>query len=87
LPCRSIGEGVSGPAPHSDGTYILHFATGTPPANFEFWLEAEGDNGIEVGVVGHHLEKQTPQMREFVAALPPWCDALEFVSTWSTRTI
>ncbi|KAJ0404898.1 hypothetical protein P43SY_001810 [Pythium insidiosum] len=83
----SIGEGVNGPVPSTEGTYILQFATGIPPASFHFWIEAESNAPIEIGLTGHFLEERTTQMQEFLDALPSWVHVAEIVSTWRSQVI
>ncbi|GLE05600.1 hypothetical protein PINS_up014632 [Pythium insidiosum] len=83
----SIGQGVNGPVPSTEGTYILQFATGIPPASFHFWIEAETNAPIEIGLTGHFLEERTPQMQEFLDALPSWVHVAEIVSTWRSQII
>ncbi|GAB9475391.1 hypothetical protein Gpo141_00012490, partial [Globisporangium polare] len=83
----SIGNGIDGPAPESDDTYILQFCSGTSPSTFHFWIEATTDAPIEVIVVGHFVELSTPEMDELREALPSWVATKETVSTWSTIRI
>ncbi|KAJ0410024.1 hypothetical protein ATCC90586_000883 [Pythium insidiosum] len=83
----SIGQGVNGPVPSTEGTYILQFATGIPPASFHFWIEAESNAPIEIGLTGHFLEERTTQMQEFLDALPSWVHVAEIVSTWRSQVI
>lgn len=84
---RSIGNGIDGPAPDSDDSYILQFCSGTTPSSFHFWIEAKTAAPIDAVVVGHHLEVVTPAMREFKAALPSWAVTMDAVSTWSTMQL
>lgn len=84
---RSIGNGMNGPVPESDDSYILQFCSGTSPSNFHFWIEAESDRSIDAVVVGHFLEVWTPEMNEFKNALPSWMTTMDGVSTWSTMQI
>ncbi|TMW65006.1 hypothetical protein Poli38472_009173 [Pythium oligandrum] len=85
----SLGNGVEGPAASQTdgGTYILQFCSGTSPSSFHFWVEAETNNRIEVAVVGHYLEKRTPEMKELTGAFPKWVHSIDTVSTWRIQTI
>ncbi|GAB9475395.1 hypothetical protein Gpo141_00012493 [Globisporangium polare] len=83
----SIGNGIDGPAPESDDTYILQFCSGTTPSNFHFWIEAESNTPIEAVVVGHFIEVLTPEMKEFKSALPSWMVTMDAVSTWRTMQL
>ncbi|KAF1322444.1 Endoplasmic reticulum metallopeptidase 1, partial [Globisporangium splendens] len=84
---KSIGNGVNGPVPESDESYILQFCTGTAPSNFHFWIEAESDRPIDAVIVGHFLDVLTPEMREFKDALPSWMTTMDGVSSWKTVQI
>lgn len=84
---RSIGNGIDGPAPESDDTYILQFCSGTTPSSFHFWIEAASDAPIEAVVVGHFIELSTPEMKEFKSVLPSWMVTMDAVSTWRTMQI
>lgn len=83
----SIGNGINGPAPESNDTYILQFASGTPPSNFHFWIEAESDRPINAVVVAHYIEALTPAIEEFQNAMPPWVTYCQSVSTWRSVQI
>uniref|UniRef100_M4C1N7 Uncharacterized protein n=1 Tax=Hyaloperonospora arabidopsidis (strain Emoy2) TaxID=559515 RepID=M4C1N7_HYAAE len=69
---RSMGNGISGPVVEAEDAYILQFCSGTVPSNYHFWIEAESNKSIDVVFVAHYLELITPEMTEFLDALPSW---------------
>lgn len=84
---RSIGNGTHGPVPEAEDAYILQLCSGTPPANFHFWLEAESDRPIDVVFVGHYIEVVTPEMAEFMDAMPSWFAFMSCASTLASMQI
>ena len=84
---RSMGNGISGPVVEAEDAYILQFCSGTVPSNYHFWIEAESNKSIDVVFVAHYLELITPEMTEFLDALPSWTVVSAFASTWTKLQI
>ncbi|CEG35116.1 endoplasmic reticulum [Plasmopara halstedii] len=83
----SMGNGVSGPVAEAEDAYILQFCSGIVPASYQFWIEAESNEPINVAFVGHFLEATTSEMNEFASVLPTWTTLASAVSTWTTMQI
>ncbi|TDH69130.1 hypothetical protein CCR75_003182 [Bremia lactucae] len=83
----SMGKDISGPISEAGEAYLLQFCSGIVPSSYQFWIEAEGNEPIDVAYVGHYLEVTTPEMKEFADVLPSWTVVASAVSTWTKMQI
>jgi hypothetical protein len=83
----SIGNGTESVPPREKECYILYFASGNVPSEFNFWIEAVSDKPIAVTLAGHYLDVSTPLLREMQLNLPLWALARTTVSLYQWRYV